>query len=645
MRFSYNWLNSYFKTGLLKRGLPKAERLADSLSTHGFEVEGMEETGRDTILDVKVLPDRAHYALSHRGLAREAGAIIGLHVERKVRRDAPLAPEVAAVKVLVDDARFCRRYMARRIEGVKVGDSPIEIRQRLEAIGARSINSVVDATNFVMFDIGQPLHAFDADKIAGDIRVRLAKEGEKIALLDGREVELKASDLVIADGIGPLAIAGVKGGKRAEVTKETRNIVIESANFDPATVRRMSTRLDLRNDSSKRFENEITPALAYEALDRVTKLVWDVSPESKAGPATDVYPHPAKERTISVAPLYIRKTIGADIADDDIVALLERLDMRVTRDVGLIHVTPPLERLDIHIPEDIADEVGRLYGYEDLASKELPETPLPPVDKGFYWSEKAKNELVDMGFSETLLYTLVPKGAFEIAYPLASDKAALRERIAPKLQESLLANSRNAELLGLEAIKIFEIGKIFPKTGERTSLCLGVSLAKKRKGVTSESVLLEAVANLEKAIGTPLKAEVETGTWGALAEFDFDAVLALLPQSGKLESLAFAALPKDKRYEPFSPYPFIVRDIALFAPSQTKEEDVSRVLAGALQAAAGSLLVKGPNLFDRFEKDGKVSYAYRMVFQSKEKTLSDEEANGFVKQACESAKAQGWQVR
>ncbi|MBX4209540.1 hypothetical protein KW799_02535, partial [Candidatus Parcubacteria bacterium] len=272
------------------------------------------------------------------------------------------------------------------------------------------------------------------------------------------------------------------------------------------------------------------------------------------------------------------------------------------------------------------------------------DVPAAPIDKTFYWAEKAKNTLVDLGFSETLLYTLVPKGAFEVAYPLASDKSALRERIAPKLQESLIMNVRNADLLGLEAVKIFEIGQVFPKTGEKTSLCIGVSQVKKKKGVTSESVLKEAVALLESKLGIKIAGAIETGAYGALIEVDFDALIARsVPKN--INDLSFTALPKDKTYKPFSHYPFIARDIALFVPSGTSDADVSSVVRASAMKAAGGLLVKGPDLFDRFEKDGKVSYAFRMIFQSSEKTLSDDEANALMAQIYAAAKAKGWEVR
>jgi phenylalanyl-tRNA synthetase beta subunit len=227
---------------------------------------------------------------------------------------------------------------------------------------------------------------------------------------------------------------------------------------------------------------------------------------------------------------------------------------------------------------------------------------------------------------------------------LASDKAALREKIAPKILESLSTNGRNADLLGLDTIKIFEIGNIFPATGEKTSICIGVSQVKKKKGVTAESVLKESIAALESELAISLNGTIEVTPQGAIIEADFGAIIANL-QSGDIRELSFTALPGDKKYIPFSQYPYITRDIALFVPSGISDGDVSNTIKRAAVDAAGKILVKGPVVFDRFEKEGKVSYAFRMIFQSFEKTLSDDEVNGYMTQVYTAAKAKGWEVR
>ncbi len=639
MNVSYTWLQTY-----LKDKLPEPQALADLFNAHAFEVEGMQTLANDTIFDIKVLPDRAHYALSHRGIAREAAALARLALVPEVPVSVHSNTSVYVPQVSVDTS-LCRRYAARRIDNVTVGESPAWLREHLESIGARSINNVVDATNFVMFALGQPLHAFDANKVKGAITVRMARAGEKIIVLDGREIALLETDMVIADEEGALAIAGVKGGKKAEVTASTTSLILESANFDPTAVRKTSTRANLRNDSSKRFENEITPELAGEALERVTALILDLSKGSGAGAVTDIYPKPAVRRTVEVDPTLMNAITGLSLSIADMTDILVRLRCEVKAEGSRLLVTVPFDRLDLVIPEDIADELIRVYGYDNLLAVETPEITPVPVDATFFWAEKVKSALVALGFSETLLYTLVPKGAFEISYPLASDKSALRERIAPKLSDSLVSNSRNADLLGLETVRIFEVGKVFPKEGERTSLCVGVSQVKKKKGVTSESVLREAIVALESVLGASLDAKVEVGAYGALAEVDFDTLVTKLGAAGSVRQLGFVALPQDKRYKPFSPYPFIVRDVALFVPSATTEDEVRDTIKSALVASAGNLLVKGPDCFDRFEKDGRVSFGFRMIFQSFERTLSDDEVNASMTALHEALKGRGWEVR
>jgi len=649
MKVSHAWLQTYFKDTL-----PAPEKLGELLNAHAFELEGVEKAvlggkaDADTVLDLKVLPDRSHYALCHRGIAREASVIAQMALKAPIKSEIEVDKGISSVPVIVEDSKLCPRYMARRVTGVSVTSSPSWLAERLVAIGARSINTIVDATNYVMFDVGQPLHAFDADKVVGDIVVRLARPGEKIVILDGREVELRESDLLITDSVGALAIAGVKGGKRAEVTAATKNIIIESAHFNPTTVRRTSTRANLRNDSSKRFENEITPDLCADAMNRVTALILELSKGSRAGSVTDIYPSPAKPWTVTVSVSYLSSMVGVPVSLAEAQGILERQGCVVLVSGDALSVTPPLDRLDMIIPEDIGDEIARIKGYGELVGVQTPSIEGVPVDVAYYWTEKVKNILVGAGFSETLLYTLVPKGSFEVAYPLASDKSALREKLSPKLSQSLVENARNADLLGLETIRLCEIGKVFPKTGEKTSLCIGVLQVKKKKGITSESLLKESLVALETALNIQISEKIEVGAYGALIEIDFDALVSkvsLVVSKPQVSDLKFKPLPQDKKYIPFSHFPYITRDIALFVPAAVLEGEVAAALRAAALSAAAPLLVKGPDLFDTFSKEGKTSYAFRMIFQSFEKTLSDDEVQVFMDAIYAVVKAKGWEVR
>lgn len=640
MKISYNWLQKYFD-----KPLPTPEKISELLSVHAFEVESVEKMSHDTILDVKVLPDRAHYALSHRGVASEVGAILERKIVEKKAKEITIDKTVGIQQIDVKEEKLCRRYIARKINNLKVTESPTALKEKLEAIGARSINSVVDATNFVMFDIGQPLHAFDADKVKGSIIVRLANVGEKMTLLDGREVELKDTDLLIADEEGPLVIAGVKGGKRAEVTYETKNIIIESANFDPTSVRRTSTRLNIRNDSSKRFENDLTPQIALVAMEEVTALIMETS-SGEVGHINDIYPLPAKQWTVEVDTSEINSITGLNLKVSDMKDILERLLCGVVVKGSVLYVTPPFIRQDLLIKEDIADEIVRIYGYDKLKAIQTPKVDLTPVDKTFYYTEKIKTILIELGFSEAITYSLVSKGVFEISYPLASDKSALRENIS--LTNSTLTNARSADLLGLEAIKIFEVGNVFAKAGEKTVLSIAVSQLKKKKGVDSNSILVGATERLAKELGIEINdkpANITGDVSGSRIQIDLSDLVSKLPSPGLMKDLDFTVLSRDIKYKPFSAFPYIVRDIAFFAPLGIVESKARAIIDNTARACARDLLIKGPDLFDKFEKGDKVSFGYRLIFQSFDRTLSDEEVNSFMEIVYRAVRENGWEVR
>ena len=293
-------------------------------------------------------------------------------------------------------------------------------------------------------------------------------------------------------------------------------------------------------------------------------------------------------------------------------------------------VTPPLIRLDLKIPEDLADEVGRIRGYENLPSILPPDIGPTPIDKTFYYSEKVKNDLISQGFSEVLLYSLVDKGVFEVLKPLADDKGKLRESIIPKMTESLQKNSVNADLLGLDDIKIFEIGKVFTKSGEKTVLCLGIKKTKKKKGETADTILKEVLTNLN------IESEIKDG----IAEIDFDELISSLPEPKNISDLTFKVLPENLKYKPFSVYPFMVRDIAVFVPETVKSEEV----LGVITDNTTDLLVCN-TLFDTFQKDGKISYAFRLIFQSYERTLTDDEINQIMAKISYKMMEKGFEVR
>jgi len=367
---SYNWLRVHFE-----KDIPAPNEIATLLTKHLCEVEGMEVRNDDTIFDFKILPDRGHDLLSHHGIAREVSVLSGVPFKKiPTEYQQSFEKTEAILKVSVSDAHLCPRYMGRVIENVGVGESPAWLRARLESVGQRSINNIVDITNFVMLELGQPMHAFDLRKLSGaEIFVRKAHEGEKMMTLDNKDITLTPETLVIADSKQALAIAGVKGGKDAGVEAGTTSIVFESANFNAVSTRKTSQRVGIRTDSSRRYEHGLSPSLTEEAIHLATKLLLEMYPQARVGEIVDVYPEPQQAQTIVITVSDINGILGSTLSPDEVEGIVVRLGFTHTRDGETFTITPPLVRLDLSIKEDIAEEIGRVYGFYKITDAPLPD--------------------------------------------------------------------------------------------------------------------------------------------------------------------------------------------------------------------------------------------------------------------------------
>lgn len=640
MKISHAWLQTYFK-----EPLPSVEKLAELITFHAFEVEGIEKINDDSIIDISILPNRAHDCLSYEGMAREIGVLAGLEIQPRGMKNIPES-DARALEISVEDSALCPRYMGRMVEEVKIGPSPEWLKTRLASIGQRSINNVVDIMNFVMFETGQPLHAFDADKLsAAEIIIRKARAGEKIATLDGKDIALDENVLVIADKTEPLAIAGIKGGKKAEVTESTKNIIIESANFASGNIRKTSRKIGIRTDASARYENEITPEKTAEAMSYVISLLSEhaAGENFRVGKTKDVYPKPQQSFTVSVSIQEVNVLLGTSFSEKDIEDILKKLRFVFSVSENHFTVTAPVERLDLRIKEDLIEEIGRVYGYKKIAPiKPTLGNFIPAVNKSFYYADMARRFLTKDGFSEISTYAFTDSGDIEMENPIASDKKYLRRDLAGNMTRALDLNSKNVHLLGLNVIKIFEIGKAFENNREYLSLCIGVAIPTniKKKDEMIKTTLSEAAQKLAKKFEVSLDEKMS----GNILTIDFDSLLSKLS-----EPVEYEFTPKtktDTKYKKISQYPFALRDIAVFVPDIVKESEVLSIII----SEAGELLVQ-TKLFDVFQKtleDGtkKTSYAFRLVFQSQEKTLSDEEVNAIMeKVAAELNSRVGWQVR
>lgn len=752
MLVSRKWLQKH-----IEGELPAVEVIAERLTMTAFEIESI---GNDDVFDVKILPDRAHYALCHRGVASDVALATGL--KRKEEKKSQLTKSGDNIEIDIEDPKLCRRYMSAIVRGVKVGPSPEWLREALEAIGQRSINNIVDAANYVMFDVGQPLHAFDLAKLKSlpgtetgenskfKIAIQKLKTGEKFKALDEKEYELKPDTLVIADEVSgkTLAIAGVKGGIEAAVTNDTADLLLESANFDGVVVRKAGRGLGLVTDAQKRFENEITPELAEQGLGNLIDLILEVA-GGKVETVADVYPRPEKQYISGVSLSEINNVLGTKMKSEEVENILDRTSwhwekvkpievlknsyeqlvgkkyknptsmrfdspeefscsslisyiyslagirmpsltvdklvycnpvsmdeiafgdlvfsnseegrifyetmewMPGTRvEAGVDHVgmylgdgmiihstrkkggvlieklqgsesfkkivgigrlptsleveryviSIPHERLDLRVKEDLIEEIGRIYGYEHVEEKMPQNVSVSMSNQNYVWTEILRSKFVETGYSEVYTYGLRDSGVTELENPLSSDKAYLRSDLKSGLLQALESNKKNKDLLGQKEIKIFEIGNVFTKNGEETH----VAFVNEKE--TIEMTLLEAVKHM--------KIEEE-------------------------KELPKYTISKNK-FKPISPYPFMVRDIAVWLPDTNSPEELLEVI----KAESGELLVGEPRKFDQFSKDGRTSYAYRMIYQSMDRTLTIEEVNQIMQKITDKLNAkEGWKVR
>jgi phenylalanyl-tRNA synthetase beta subunit len=326
MKFSYNWLQDYSK-----EPLPKVESLADTVTLNAFEIEEIEKLSDDVMLDIKVLPNRAHDALGHRGMARDICALIGTTFQDSNEYyDPPAGGEgdgsVITPDIITEDGKACTRFMSVRIDGIQVGESPEWLKERLNAIGQKSINSIVDITNFVQFSINKPMHAYDANLIASNmLSARFAKAGEKLTTLDDKELELDGATLVIADSEKPLGLAGIKGGKFSGISSSTTSVILESANFNPTLIRKTSQKYGIRTDASKRFENEIADELVEEGLRMTIALIQKLNPQVHVGRMVDVWNKKPWEYMAAVSVVEVNNHLGKTYTKEEIHDVFAKL--------------------------------------------------------------------------------------------------------------------------------------------------------------------------------------------------------------------------------------------------------------------------------------------------------------------------------
>ena len=634
MKVSFNWLKWYIPD------VPEANKLADIFTHHVVEVESVEKSADDdNIFDINVLPNRAHDLLSHLGIAKEISSLLDIKFIDPTPKYKIPESQPTKLKIEIESDK-CRRYMGRIVRNIKVGPSPEWVVKHLESIGQRSVNNIVDAANIVMFDCGQPCHAFDLDKIKDDIIIRSAKDGEEITTLDNKQIKLKSPNVVIADKKNILAIAGIKGGKIAEVDNNTKNIIIEVANFDPTSIRKTGKDIGIFTDALKRFENDLSPKLCDFAMLETSGLLAEYG-FNDFEDIIDIYPQKQAERQLSFSAERISKILGLNVSIKEIEDILKRYNFEYKKNNGKFKIIVPFMRLDLIIEEDIAEEVGRILGYDKVKPK-IPKINFKPkTDETHAKISWVRNKLLTDGYSEVMTYVFCEKGEMEVEKS-ASDKKFLRTNLTDGLKESLKLTQINASLLGLDEVKIFEIGTVFQKNGEEIHVAYNEKPARNASPASNASRSDSGWHS--DADGEKIK-EMSLEDFCKSAEPDAFVQDLLLRNGDHSQKHSDSALISQK-FKMWSLFPFIARDIAVWVPQELKSSKVKENIQQIINKNAGELLIRGPELFDEFKKGDKISYAFRLVFQSYNRTLTDTEVNEIMTKITNKIKENNdWQVR
>ena len=622
----------------------------------------------DAILNIDLKPNRPD-CLSMLGVAREVAALTGGAAREPGRTfDETDTPVATKASVEIADPDLCFRYIAAVIEGVTIGPSPAWMQERISAAGMRPINIVVDITNYVMLELGQPLHAFDYTKLrGGTIIVRRARPSEKMTTLDGVERALTTDNLVIADGEGAVAIAGVMGGENSEVEPGTTTILLESATFHATNVRRTATRFKLRSEASTRFDKGLHPELAMVAARRATKLLVELAGGRALHGFVDVYPQPWREVRIDVTRQRLQQVLGIDLPTSAVRHALTSLGFGCQWEPpDRYHVRVPYWRTDMRIPDDVAEEVARIVGYEEIPTKglggDIPATVSQPLRE---LRERLKDALAAAGMQEVITYSLTTMDALEqvvapeelatyppmrVVYPVSADHEYLRPVLRASLLRTLAANIRqhDGELALFESARAFLTEPNGPPQEQEHITGVVAGRREDRWGHASDEPVdfydakgyaeaalraagLEATFREATAFGlVPGRtAEVlidgrKAGTIGqvhprAAAHFEIDQEVYLF------ELVVDELLPsvsQVRRVGAVSRFPPVVQDIALVVDKQVAAGRVRELIAQ-------HELVAGVQVFDVYEGEGipagKKSLAFSVTYQSPEHTLTDEE--------------------
>ena len=663
MKVSFNWLKDYVKV----KAAP--ERLAEELTMSGLEVKKIDRVSDDVIFETEITTNRPDW-LSHIGVAREIHAMTGNSFSLPPIKIKPQAKAESVFAILTPDRDLCPYYSAVLLEDVSWEKTPDFIKTRLEVCGIRSINFIVDVTNFVLLEFGQPLHAFDAELLNGDtISARRAKEGEKITAIDGAVYQLNRNDLIIADLKGPIAIGGVMGGKNSEVNLSTKHILLESAFFSPASVRATARRLALASESSYRFERRVDPAGVDQARDRAVYLIAQHAKIGRLSPVFRGGKLPVRPVSISFAYSEVRKLLGTEIPQSKGKSYLTRLGLRVTGAGKKWSVKIPSFRPDLARPVDLIEEMARLYGYDRIPETLPLAQPLEPrVDPVLKLEEEVRRLCVSLGFFEAITFSLVDSTFFDKLKLYENTRVRLinpqnkeLNLMRPSLISGLLASVQRNLYAGETSVWLFEVGnryldesgdKKLPQEERMVGLILsgesaGGWLDKKRsagfydlKGAIQEFLKrlgidsveegpLEEGALFQAGQGISVSAGgIELGAYGTLSDQArkiYDVDKPVFYGEFSLKNILKAAKLK-RTVKDIPKFPSSPRDLTLICSDDLKSEAITK----RIRQMAGDLAAK-IEVFDCFRggqiPKGKKSLSFRIFYQAQDRTLENEQVN------------------
>lgn len=607
----------------------------------------------DEVIDFELTSNRGDL-LSILGAAYEIGALYDKKVKDIDLSFHETKEDINSSFTLDIKTQNCPLFLAKRVENVTIKESPTFIKNRLIASGIRPINNVVDISNYVMLETGQPLHFYDADRLGNSLIVRMAEDGEQLTTLDKEMRTLSKSDIVIANSNGAIGLAGVMGGLSTEIESDTKNIMIESAIFDAVSIRKTSKKV-LRSEASNRFEKGLDPRRTYMAMMRSCHLLEKYADATIVGGMVEYKNLEIKDKVIDITDDKINKVLGITISHDEILNIFSRLGFQTEDMASFIRVTVPTRRIDISIPEDLIEEVGRIYGIDKIQGKKL----VLPVKPGYLNKNVRliRNKLSSLGLNETLSYSLIPESevhkftldTFEhvkVLDPMSEDRNTLRYSLIPSLLSIYQYNKARMR----KDISIYEVGKGFYKKdgeyGEENKLAIlmtgeygqGLDSIKVDfyvlKGILEELLEYLGYKNRYSLVVDSLPQEFHPGQSASIVlnGTNIGVIGKLHPSVIKediyvleinLEKL-FASRVKGMQYKELSKYPAISKDMAFIVKKNIMASDVMSVI----KKACGKLLVD-ISIFDVYEgenvKEDEKSLAFNLTFQDQNRTLSDEE--------------------